>query len=161
MGHPYWSLFSVPLSPLQLSSHSVLPLLHAVLRCVCLLPQVATNSAQAAERDSRETEDCDTTKNVALATYKASQASIRSLEAAEAAAEAEKLTTEAANRALKAGTAAALNNAMATAQAFNEVSHNVTSLCRRTQCRGCVANMPLFRLEQHCLMQAVESLYLR
>ena len=84
--------------------------------------QVATNSAQAAERDACETEDADKLKNVALATYKASQASVRSLEAAEAAAEAEKLATEAAIRANQAGTALALNNALATAQAFNEVS---------------------------------------
>lgn len=86
-----------------------------------LLFQVATNSAQAAERDACETEDADKLKNVALATYKASQASVRSLEAAEAAAEAEKLAMEAANLASKAGTALALNNALATAQAFNGV----------------------------------------
>lgn len=58
---------------------------------------------------------------MALATYKASQASVRSLEAAEAAAEAEKLATEAASLAARAGTAIALNNALATAQAFNGV----------------------------------------
>ena len=83
--------------------------------------QVASNSAQNAEKDACETEDADKLKNVALATYKASSASVRSLEAAEAAAEAEKLATEATSLATKAGTALALSNALSTAQAFNGV----------------------------------------
>lgn len=86
--------------------------------------QVASNSAQNAERDACETEDADKLKNVALATYKASSASVRSLEAAEAAAEAEKLATEAASLATKAGTALAFSNALSTAQAFNGVCGN-------------------------------------
>ena len=83
---------------------------------------MAHNSAQTAEIFSAETEEADRNKVVATATYKASQASTHALAAAEAAAQAEKLTTEAASRALKAGTAYALDNALATAQAYNGVS---------------------------------------
>jgi hypothetical protein len=92
--------------------------------------QVAANSATAAERDALDTEEADRSKNVAQATYKASQASMRSQEAAEAAAAAEKLALEAAEHSKRAGTALAFDHALAAAQAFNQVcSHNLTSYC--------------------------------
>lgn len=113
-----------------------------------LLIQVASNSAQNAERDASETEDADKLKNVALATYKASSAAVRSLEAAEAAAEAEKLATEAASLATNAGTALAFSNALSTAQAFNGV-HSSTPAQKREILYLLILEIALLAL--HCL----------
>jgi len=83
--------------------------------------QIAAYSATAAERDALDTEEADRSKNVAQATYKASQTSMRSQEAGEAAAAAEKLALEAAKHAKRAGTALAFDHALAAAQAWNQV----------------------------------------
>ena len=83
--------------------------------------QLANYSANAAEKDARDTEDADKSKNVSVATYKAAQAAQRSQEAAEAASDAEKLAVQAAEYAAKASTALALDHALAAAQAFNQV----------------------------------------
>lgn len=86
-----------------------------------LLLQLANYSANAAEKDARDTEEADKTKNVAVATYKAAQAAMRAQEAAEAASHAEQLAREAAEVAAKASTVRALDHSLAAAQAFNQV----------------------------------------
>ena len=76
------------------------------------------------EKEARDTEEEYKAGNAAMSTYKASQAAWKASQTAEAANEAEQFALEASQHARNARTAAALDNALAAAQAYNQASRS-------------------------------------
>ena len=113
---------------------SVLPSLPSRSKCLNLLDhrpltglscmQTARQAAKVTEKEARDTEEEYKAGNAAMSTYKASQAAWKASQAAEAANEAEQFALEASQHARNARTAAALDNALAAAQAYNQASRS-------------------------------------